>query len=166
MGVEGQRFLVDFYRALRLLLHLIDQSEVKQDQFGLRVQLERLLVIGLCLVKLVSCGVDLTEIIIPQDRAGTQLDQLVEHGNGLLKFALLSIESAEVQIRLLALGGARQHRLVDFGRLFFPVGGRQQPGQQQLGLVIVRLLGDHLLAMLQGFSNLAFAHVERRQAQA
>jgi hypothetical protein len=78
---------------------------------------------------------------------------------------LLGVQGAEIQIRFLVLRGPGKYSLIHSCSFFFSVHGREQAGQEELGLGIFRFLRDDSLAMFQGFSEIALADVEGSQTQ-
>ena len=139
--------------------------EVRQDELGLRRELERVQVVALGHVELAAAGVHAPEVVVAEDRCRIARDQLLEDRDRLVEVAALPVERAQVEVGLLDVRVDREHALVAVDRLGVAAERRQHAALERQRLEVVRFRGRDHLDLLERLVESALSYVELCEAQ-
>ena len=112
VGIDLQDLLVDRDRVVAPALVLAQRGEVEQRQLGLRIEIERLVVVALGRGVVARRQHRAPGVVVAQERLRIERDQLLEDLAPLLIVAALGVQRAQEQVGLLVLGRDPDHFLV------------------------------------------------------
>ena len=101
--VDLQDLLVDCDRVVAPALVLTQRREVEQRKLGLRIKIQRLVVVALGRGVVARRQHRAPGVVVAQERLGIERDQLLEDLAPLLVVAALGVQRAQEQVGLLVL---------------------------------------------------------------
>ena len=104
VGIDLQDLLVNRDRVVAPALILAQRGEVKQSEFGLRIEIERLVVVALGRGVVARRQHRAPGVVVAQERLRIERDQLLENLAAWLILPALGVQRAQEQVGLLVLG--------------------------------------------------------------